>query len=57
MNELHFEHLQRVTAAIGALSAGCAVMWDTENSFTYFVIYFLMHCILTRARIVENCQH
>jgi hypothetical protein len=33
MNELHFEHLQRVTAAIGRFSAESVLSWDTEPSF------------------------
>jgi hypothetical protein len=32
MKELHFEHFQRVTAAIGALLSGCAVESATVYS-------------------------
>jgi hypothetical protein len=37
MKELHFEHLQRVTAAIGAWSVGCGVSWNTSASL--FVLF------------------
>lgn len=41
INELHFEHLQRVTVAIGALSGGIAVIWDTGiSSIVLFYILF-----------------
>jgi hypothetical protein len=57
MNELHFEHLQRVTSAIGVLSAECAVRWDIVIApFAHLAAQYVRRCILSGVRAIEHCQ-